>query len=69
MEIKEIGDLTSLLMGIARTLILAAGGGVGIYKVVKGRADENPRDQTEGFVFIAAAGAIIAATYAVEAIF
>ena len=69
MDITEIGDLTSILLGIARALILVAGGAVGTVKLVKGRSDENPREFQEGLVIIGAAGAIFAATFGVEAIF
>lgn len=69
MEISEIGELTAWILGIARALILVAGGGIGSYKVVKGRADENPKDFQEGLIFIGAAGVIFAATFGVEAIF
>lgn len=69
MEINEIGELTAWILGIARALILVAGGGVGIYKIVKGKADETPKDFYEGLIFIGAAGVLIVATFGVEAIF
>lgn len=65
----EIGDIVNWLMGIARTLILAAGGGIGLIKVVKGKTDENPRDFNEGLIILGGAGAIVAASFAVEAVF
>lgn len=65
----EIGDIVNWLMGIARTLILAAGGGIGLIKIVKGKTDENPRDFNEGLIILGGAGAIVAASFAVEAVF
>ncbi len=65
----EIGDIANWLMGIARTLILAAGGGIGLIKVVKGKTDENPRDFNEGLIILGGAGALVAASFAVEAVF
>lgn len=69
MVVQEVGYLTSLLLGIARALILVAGGAVGIYKVVKGRSDENPKEFHEGLIIVGAAGVLFAATYGVEVIF
>lgn len=62
-------ELVSILMYLARAVVLFVGCGVGIVKIVKGKSDENPRDMTEGFAVIGAAGAIFAATFAIETIF
>ena len=64
-----MNELASNLMYLARVVLLFVGCGVGIIKIVKGKSDENPRDMTEGFTVIGAAGAIFAATFAIEAIF
>ncbi len=64
-----IGELVQWLLGIARTLIIAAGGGIGLVKIVKGKTDENPRDFNEGLIIIGGAGAIVAASFAIEAVF
>lgn len=64
-----IGSLVDVLMWIARALILAIGGGIGLVKIVKGKSDENPKYTTEGILSVAASGILFAATFAVEAAF
>ena len=64
-----IGNLTAILLWIARAVIIAIGGGFGLVKITKGKSDENPKEMNEGFSIIAAAGIIFAATFAVQAIF
>ncbi len=64
-----IGDLTAILFWLARAVVIAVGGAVGIIKIVKGKSDENPKQMNEGLVILASAGVIFAATFAVQAIF
>lgn len=68
-ETTAISDLLAILFYVARVLILAVGGGIGIIKMVKGKSDENPRDFYEGIIVVAAAGVLFAATFGVQAIF
>lgn len=69
MATDPLGSLTGIIMNIARALIIFAGGGVGLFFIVKGRADENPKEVYEGFLSIIAAGALVAGTYAVQNLF
>lgn len=64
-----IGELTAILFWIARAVVIAVGGGVGLIMITKGKSDENPKEMNEGLVIIASAGVIFAATFAVQAIF
>lgn len=64
-----IGNIANILFWIARCVIIAVGGGVSIVKIVKGKADENPRDMNEGLTVLGAAGVVFAATFAIQAIF
>lgn len=67
--ITDIADLTSIVMNAARVLIIAAGGAIGIVKIVKGKSDENPREFNEGLIILGATGVVFAATFAVQGIF
>lgn len=64
-----IGELTAILFWIARAVVIAVCGGVGLIMITKGKSDENPKEMNEGLVIIASAGIIFAATFAVQAIF
>lgn len=64
-----LGKISEILFWIARCVIIAVGGGVGIVKIVKGKADENPRDMNEGLTTLCASGVVFAATFAIQAIF
>lgn len=64
-----VGKLANILFWIARAVVVAVGGGVGIVKIVKGKSDENPRDTYDGLAILGAAGVIFAATFAIQAIF
>ncbi len=64
-----MSELINILFWIARIVILTAGSGVGLIKIVKGRADENPRDFQEGLTILVGSGAIFGATFAIQKIF
>ena len=49
--------------------ILLVGGGGGLFLIVKGKTEENPREFQEGLLSLVGGGALIAATFAVQAIF
>lgn len=62
-------ELINILFWIARIVILTAGGCVGLIKIVKGKAEENPRDFQEGLIILVGSGAIFGATFAIQKIF
>ena len=64
-----LDDLIKILFWVARSLILLLGCGYGLYLIVKGQSDENPRDLREGLTYIVGSGVIFAATFAIEKIF
>lgn len=64
-----IGKIADTLFWIARAVVIAVGGDVGIVKIVKGKSDENPKDMNEGLAALGATGVIFAATFAIQAIF
>lgn len=64
-----IGKLIDVLFFVARAIIIAIGGGVGLIKIVKGKSDENPKDFGEGLAAIGIAGVLFAATFAITAAF
>ena len=64
-----LSSLIDILFWIARSVILVIGGGGGLFFIVKGRTEESPREFRDGLLAIVAAGTIIAATFAVQAIF
>ncbi len=64
-----IGNLTAILLWIARVVIIAVGGGISLIKITKGKSDENPKEFNEGLIILALSGVIFAATFAVQAIF
>lgn len=64
-----MGDLVDILFWIARALIIAVGGGVGLYKITSGKSNEDPKETNQGFISLAAGGIIFAATFAIEAVF
>ncbi len=66
---NPIGDLISILFWVARVLIIAIGGGIGLFKLVKGKSDENPKETTDGFGMLIATGLLFGASFAIEAIF
>lgn len=61
--------LVNELMDIARILVVVVGGCAGGYFIVKGKADENPKEFHEGLIILGTAGVLWAMTYAVEKIF
>ena len=63
---NPIQELTSILLWVARTLIILFFGSVGTIKVVKGTADENPTERGLGFAMIGGAGVVVAMTFAIE---
>ncbi|MGN0676479.1 MAG: hypothetical protein ACI4K5_01890 [Ruminococcus sp.] len=64
-----MSELINILFWIARIVILTAGSGVGLIKIVKGRADENPRDFQEGLTILVGSGVVFGATFAIQKIF
>lgn len=64
-----MSELINILFWIARIVILTVGSCVGLIKIVKGRADENPRDFQEGLTILVGSGAIFGATFAIQKIF
>lgn len=65
----DLADLTSLFLWIARILILLVFGGAGLYKISKGRNDENPKEVNEGMYLLIGAGALFGITFAIVGIF
>lgn len=63
-----LDQLIGILFWVARILIITIGGGYGIIQIVKGQSDEDPRKFREGITYLAAAGAMFAATFAIKAI-
>ena len=66
---NPLGELVEIIMWVARFLILFVGGGVGLYFIVNGKAEENPKKTYEGYLSIVAAGLIFSATFAIQDIF
>lgn len=64
-----LGELVGTLLNLARTLILAVGGGVGLYFIINGKAEEDPKKTFQGFLSIVAAGLLFGATFAIQKIF
>lgn len=64
-----MGDLVDILFWLARALVIAVGGGVGLYKITSGKSNEEPKETNQGFISLAAGGIIFAATFAIEAAF
>lgn len=64
-----LGELVGIIMWVARCLVLLAGGGGGLFMIVKGKSDENPKLSTEGIFAIVAAAILFSATFAVQSIF
>lgn len=64
-----LGELVGIIMWIARFLVLFVGGGVGLYFIVNGKAEENPKKTYEGYLSIVGAGLLFGASFAVEKIF
>ena len=64
-----LSSLIGIIFWIARCVLLLFGGGGGLFMIVKGKTEENPRDTQEGFLALAGAAVLFAATFAVEAIF
>lgn len=65
----DLADLTSLFLWIARILILLVFGGAGLYKISKGRNDENPKEVNEGMYLLIGAGVLLGITFAIVGIF
>lgn len=65
----DLADLTSLFLWIARILILLVFGGAGLYKISKGRNDENPKEVNEGMYLLIGAGVLFGITFAIVGIF
>jgi len=64
-----LGELVGIIMWVARCLVLLVGGGGGLFMIVKGKSDENPKLSTEGIFAIVAAAILFSATFAVQSIF
>ena len=64
-----LGELVSIIMWVARTLLLVIGGGCGLVMIVKGKAEENPKLSLEGYGAIGAAAVLFSATFVVANIF
>ena len=64
-----LGELEGIIMWVARCLVLLVGGGGGLFMIVKGKSDENPKLSTEGIFAIVAAAILFSATFAVQSIF
>lgn len=64
-----MGDLVDIFFWLARTLVIAVGGGVGLFKITNGKSNEDPKETTQGLVSLVAGGVIFAATFAIEAAF
>lgn len=65
----DLADLTSLFLWIARILIFLVFGGAGLYKISKGRNDENPKEVNEGMYLLIGAGVLFGITFAIVGIF
>lgn len=65
----DLADLTNLFLWIARILILLVFGGTGLYKMSKGKNDENPKETNEGMYLLIGAGALFGITFAIVGIF
>ena len=50
-----LGELVGIIMWVARCLVLLVGGGGGLFMIVKGKSDENPKLSTEGIFAIVSA--------------
>ena len=61
---------TSKFIGVAfwilRAMIAFTGGGLGAYKMIQGKAEENPRDSKSGLGLIVLTGLVFGATFVVE---
>lgn len=66
---SDLSDLTNLFLWIARILILLVFGGAGLYKISKGRNEENPKETSEGMYLLIGAGALFSITFAIVGIF
>lgn len=64
-----LSSLIGILFWLARCILLLIGGGGGLFMIVKGKTEENPRDTQEGFFALGGAAVLFAATFAVESIF
>lgn len=64
-----MGDLVDILFWLARALVIAVGGGVGLFKITNGKSNEDPKETTQGYISLVAGGVIFAATFAIEAAF
>lgn len=63
---NPIEELTSILLWVARTIIVLLFGSVGTVKIVKGSADENPTERGQGFAILGGTGVVFAMTFAIE---
>ena len=64
-----MGDLVDILFWIARTLVIAVGGGVGLFKITSGKSNEDPKETNQGLAALVAGGVLFTATFAIEAAF
>ena len=64
-----MGDLVDILFWIARALVIAVGGGVGLFKITSGKSNEDPKETNQGLAALVAGGVLFAATFAIEAAF
>lgn len=64
-----LSSLIGILFWVARCVILAIGGGAGLFLIVKGKTEESPREFQEGLFALIGSGALVAATFAVQALF
>lgn len=62
----ETKNFIGLAFWILRGMIFFVGGGLGLYKIVQGKAEENPRDSKSGIGLVVLTGLAIAGTFVVE---
>lgn len=63
---STMNTLVSVVFWIIRIIILIAGGGPALIKIVQGQADENPRDRNSGIIAAVVTGACFAASFVME---
>ena len=61
-----MNTIISVVFWVIRIIILIAGGGPALIKIVQGQSDENPRDRNAGIIAAVVTGACFAASFAIE---
>lgn len=64
-----LSSLISILFYVARVLVILIGGGSGLFLIVKGKSDEDPKLFRDGILAIVLGAVLFAATFAVQLIF